>query len=306
MSNRTSHPDTPDPGPGGPGDRLPERLTRAQAIRAAADGEAPMEAVAPEDAPRVDFERALRRVVDDTAPRAGAPADLRAKVQQIFREHDTPTGVVTPASGADTREPSFWRRSSRWLATAAVLALCAAAVFMSLRNGSNGPFGGHQAAVQAASFVERENDACAVISERFERKFQARTPEQARELAQEMFEKTPGALLKTDDALAAVGYRFAGFGRCAVPGPGRSAHLVYHHTQSGPAEALSLFIQEAPTPCKLDTACCYVLPASEAGDDRVFAWRDGDFIYYLFSHDQRAVEAARDMLEAPKRQVAIR
>ncbi len=311
MSNRTQHNQPDDPGqpsraPGG----LPADLPRAARIRAAADGELPPSTpIDPADAPRVAFERDLRKAVNRAIPQATAPAELRASIERLFREHApaAPPAILTPAAG-DTRDRAFWNRSGRWLAAAAVLALSATVVFMATRSGGTGgvgPFGGAQGALQVASFVERESDACSDLNDRFNRKFKATSPEEARRLADEVFESTPSALLAADDALLSLGYRFAGFGRCAVPGEGASAHLIYH-SDAGPADALSLFIQELSPDAGLQKANCYLLDCPNDDRDRVVAWRDEHFVYYLFSRSERATAAARTVFHTPTHEIEVR
>ncbi len=297
--DRTFHPD-----PNTPPARLdPESMSRAELIRAAADGEAPMSRIGSEDRARVEFERSLRAAVDRVSPDAKAPAHLRASIERMFREH-AGTEAVTPASGGDTRSRSFWNRSVGLLGVAAVLALCAAVVVTSLQSGP-APFGGHQGAIRTASFIQSESDDCSELNDHFNAKFRARSREEAQRLAQSIFEKVPDALLRTDDALISMGYEFAGFGRCAVPGPGRSGHLIYH-LDSNPAEALSLFIQEDVVPIGIDQSCCYRMPLVDTTDNRVLVWREGGFVYYLYSHNPQAIETARSIFHAPKHEAVIR
>jgi len=281
----------------------PESMTRSELIRAAADGEVPMDRIGGDDLARVEFERSLRAAVNRVSGEAAAPDELRASIQRMFTEHSEPA-IVEPIGGGDTRSPSFWNRSARWLGVAAVLALCATVIVMSSRSGGS-PFGGHQGAIQAASFIKREADSCTEINNHFNAKFRARSMEEARDLALSIFAKTPDAMLRADDALTSLGYRFAGFGKCAVPGPGRSGHLIYHYTSS-PADALSLFIQEDPESMNIDSDHCYRFPVVDTTDNRVVAWRENGFIYYLYSHNAEAIAAARTIFHAPQREITLR
>lgn len=300
--DRTQHPDPNTP----PAPIDPASMNRAELIRAAADGEVPMDRIPASDRTRVEFERALRQAVDRVSPDATAPDHLRASIMQAFREH-APPAAAAPVGASDSRattSPSFWNRAPRWLGVAALLALCATVVVMSIRTGYT-TFGGHQGAIKTASFIQREADSCTQLDEHFNAKFRARSMDEARDLATSIFQKTPEALLRADDALTAMGYRFAGFGRCAVPGPGDSAHLIYH-ADANHADALSLFIQQESDALALERDCCYLLPGGEASDDRVVAWREDGFIYYLFSHNPTAIDTARSIFQAPQRQITLR
>lgn len=295
--DRTFHPEPLDP----------NAMTRAQRIRAAADAELPLDSVSPDDLPRVEFERALRHAVRQSAPQTEAPAELRAKIEHLLASGaDRRTDpVATPAISADTRRQSFWNRSSRWISVAAVLALCATMVVYAFRSGGSS-FGADAGVVRAASFVRNETDACAEINDRFNTKFKARSKDDALDLARSMFVTMPDALLRADDALTSKGYRFAGFGRCAVPGPGKSAHLIYH-ADAGPQDAVSLFIQErgVSDAKEFTDGLCYLVPCEQTPRERVFVWREDGFVYYLFSHNTDAIAAARDAFDAPEREVAV-
>lgn len=297
--DRTTNPDPSDPA----------AMSRAQRIRAAADGEIPLDNISAHDMPRVEFERALRRAVQRTAPNVSAPPQLRARIEHLLSEKsENKIEPVAPAEiplngVADTRRPSFWNRSSRWLGVAAVLALCAAVVVSAFRAGGSSASAN---IIQAASFVRKETDACAEINDRFNTKFKARSRDEALEAAHAFFTRTPEVLLVADDALTSRGYRFAGFGRCAVPGPGKSAHLIYH-ADSGAGDALSLFIQEQGDAASgFQPEACYLVPCRQPPRERVAVWRENGFVYYLFSHNTEALAVARGVFDAPAREVMVR
>ena len=291
-----------------------DTLSEGARLRAQADGEIPGS-----DDPRVAFESELRGAVGRVMRTDGAPDSLRANVVSILR--DTPIregGVLTSALG-DTRNRSFWSGAMGWAAIAAVAALATSLLIMSGRTTPSQPGIPGGVLAQAANFVVGEHEMCDVYSDRFEKKFNAKSESEAARSAIEILNKVPDVMSLPIDGLHEAGYEFAGLGRCGVPGRGASAHLIYENKKM-PGLTLSLFVQIDTGDVDLQEGTSYVhkakagsagciasAPSAEPGEDsrKLVVWREGGYIYYLFAPFDGCCEKAKADFHAPEQEQAL-
>jgi len=285
----------------------PSRLTPGAYIRALADRELPD--ARPESAPgglpsdldaRVTFERTLRDMVARSmqAQQTPAPADLRAAVQRLM--------VETP-----DRAPASYKlhRFTRFAAVAAVLGLAATLIYVAGNRSFLTPGGGGQTAGLSvstiSSFVGKEHERVADFGQSYEKKFRARSVEEAADLALDLFGFAPCSFLKRIEALDNAGYHLAGFSNCSVPGKGKSGHFIFKTSDTNHAP-ISLFVQLDTGCLKIDGSCCH--RCETVGDIKgtMVAWKDDRFDYYLYTCDPKAVEAARMALNAPQHVADVR
>lgn len=278
----------------------PSRLSPGAYIRALADRELPD--ARPESAPaglpddidaRVTFERQLREMVARSmqSQQVPAPADLRAAVQRLIAE--TPDRV--PASYK-------LHRFTRFAAVAAVLGLAATLVIVA----GNRSFFGNKAATATAgltvstisSFVGKEHERVADFGTSYEQKFRARSVEEAADLALDLFGFAPCSFLKRIEALDKAGYHLAGFSNCTVPGKGKSGHFIFK-TDNASHAPISLFVQLDTGCLKLDGSCCHRCETVGDAKGTMIAWKDDRFDYYLYTCDEKGIDAARQALNAP-------
>lgn len=274
----------------------------AEAIRAAADGERPP-AAAPDDQTnlRIAFERDLREAVGRVMGDARAPAELRGRVMHALAAEDSAPEarglrLVRAEDHPEIYKPAPTLRLQWWLAAAAAVALMAALVWFAPLKPSAGP-SNHQATtvagigttfVQVAGYVTSEHGRCEGLGSWFEKKMTARTETEAAKAAIELLPRVPSVLELRSDALAKAGYHFAGLGKCAVPGKGRSAHLLYKPDPAIAPDApvVSLFVKEDLGDMELPMNCC--LTNKPCNPDElaacrciVTAWRKDGLIYLL-------------------------
>ncbi|MFG0275682.1 MAG: anti-sigma factor family protein [Phycisphaerales bacterium] len=245
----------------------------------------------PEDAARLDTERAIRARVGQTLERSpAAPADLRDRVASILR------GDADEAPVIRRTDRSFWRRSLAPLAIAASLLLVVSASIVirqaAIRSGEptwmDASFG---AAV--ASFVEREHSRCVGLNDETNMKFVTNTLEGAHALMQDRLGTTARSL-----DLSGQGLELTGAGACHVPGEGKSVHLLYRPTD-GRDGAVSLFVQAgAPGFQGVDESCICLSELAEG--EEVLVWRRDGLVFYLVCPESDGpASGILDALDAP-------
>jgi hypothetical protein len=292
----------------------PSTLSEGARLRAQADGE-----ISGGDDPRVSFESELRGAVGRVMGADRAPEALRSSVSSILRDLQNQDGDVVSTPLGDTRSRNFWSGAMGWAAIAAVAALATSLLIMSGRSVPSQPGLRGGVLTQAANFVVGEHELCDVYSERFEKKFNARSESEATRSAIEILNMVPGVMSLPIDGLHEAGYEFAGLGRCGVPGRGASAHLVYENTNM-PGVTLSLFVQVDTGDVDLlegtsyvhcakagSTGCIVSAPLPEPGEDarKLVVWREGGYIYYLFAPSDGCCEKAKADFHAPEQEQAL-
>lgn len=303
----------PNASPEGPGFD-PRRLSEAARIRAAADNELPAgEVPAGEHAAKqIDFERALRDAVGRSMGDAKAPEALRARVLALMAEQPAEQehaavhrhGAHERGRDADPGRAAAGRRprSMRWAIAAAMVALVGGAAVTQQWLASPGvPLSSERASL-LISFMSEEHNACADFGPLFERKMKVRDEAAAAKEAIELLARVPEVLELPGDEMDRAGYRFAGLGRCHVPGKGRSAHLIYkaQESLSPGAPAVSLFVQEDLGEISLENQCSY---RSDGGDTRpcLRMWRKDGLVYFLIT-PKGTPDAIRRAFAVPERE----
>ncbi|RMH27133.1 MAG: hypothetical protein D6693_05910 [Planctomycetota bacterium] len=269
-------------------------------IRAGADGElagAELDALHdllesdPTTADRLAAERTLRaRVARAMWAPDRAPDSLRDEIRELFRRQRA-------ADAGARRTHPFRIAGPTWLAVAASLALLTAVAVVSRWPIAPAPWPTASLApnahlVHAADFILAEHERCSAFDDYFEHKFTVRDRAGAAAAAEDLLGAAP-AIVELDD----LGYRFAGLGRCAVPGPGVSLHILYAPADGADRPTLSLFVQREAGREALESGVRYRV--ERAGGATVYAWRVGELLYYLFSPDARVEAHAAQALEAP-------
>ncbi|MBL8745991.1 MAG: hypothetical protein JNK58_06495 [Phycisphaerae bacterium] len=280
-----------EPGQSGPID--PSGLSVSSRLRAEADGElSPLDLRDDEVQDRqgrIAFERSLREAVGRVQSVETAPESLRTRIAGTL-------GVPSTAALSERVKPVFprehptiyrerlpWRRQL-WLAAAAAVTLVTVLMLYGPLRISFGP----PTFTAIAAFTTEQHEGCAKLGSQFKSKMTARTESEARKAAIQILPKVPSVLELHSAELARLGYRFAGLGRCAVPGRGRSAHLLYAPDPAiAPgAPSVSLFVQEDTGELAIDPNCRYVhRPTDPAAPSRttpgVTMWRQDGLVYYL-------------------------
>ncbi len=302
-SNSMPHNSLPTPAVGGvPGDVA---LNPAALLRAAADGElspeqlAALDATQPDLAARVDFERSLKpRVSRAMCDPALAPESLRRRViAALAAEREETEPRTLPLRPMQDGAPRHLL--PRWAALAATIVLVAGVGFMSWSFANRAGVFGPPTAVQLASFVSAEHDRCSKFSDHFKSKFTERSPDRAEAAAAEILGSAPAIITMPVAGLRDGGYEFAGIGRCAVPGRGDSAHLLFADGTTEAANTISLFIQVDTGQLPLDVGTCYGCPLSETVKHSPVIWRDGGFLFYLFADDPSGLKRAEEAFKVP-------
>src|SRR5262249_47458531 len=152
---------------------------------------------------------------------------------------DTPaTSLVSPLRN---------RRVARWLALAAAIGLVAVATYFLARPSTSVPAEGqlvtawHRMAL--ASFVGGQHKECELHADMVANHFRITSLDKAPAALAEVLGKAPNL-----GRLAESGLTFKGAGPCAVPGRGRSVHMVFEAVapagqQAAPA-LVSIFVQQ--------------------------------------------------------------
>lgn len=311
---------------------LPEDLSDAGLLRAAADGE-----LAPDVAPalrarletlraadpaadaRIGHERVLREAVGRAlAEPATAPAGLQDRLVRAFADEPlvgpapessddlsiAPETVGSPLG--DTRSRTFWAGAGSWLAVAAVLALAVGVIFSANRAG--GPAPTAEAGIIPANlrtFVEEEHEqTCVKVPHPGAGTFEATTATGLAELSRATFAVAAGgaalppALAQGVDRLERSGFRFVGASSCSGPDGSGSVHALFE-SDDRPPVLVSLFTLRSPAGMKICEKMCYTDSCDNDGKPEIVAWRVGTFHHLLYSDDRPAIETARVALGAP-------
>jgi len=307
-------------------------MTLAAKIRACADGELRGDECAqlkaylesnPDAAKQLGFEKELRscceRVLKD---KPCCPDALRAKITSMCCGENAQTTsaaeigdlIEDPAytqsienSNQETRNRSFWLRSSLISGLAAVLVITAGVlVFQAATFKPTIPRAGmsiQQTAYidRVGDFVVREHNRCC-NDDAAASKLIRHDINEATAYFSEAFGHT---LVKPDLADAAGKVRFYGGGDCSVPSTPRSGHLRFDATDdSGNPIRLSLFIATLPKqellPMKegmtyrVNSASC-----ADAGAS-LFAWKKDGIMYLLVSEASDSMcSTVRRAMQAP-------
>ncbi len=191
------------------------------------------------------------------------------------------------------------RRLGSLAALAAVLALCAGLVFMSMSR-ADGPWDATR--VQRVSqFITAEHDRVDDLSAAYSSKFgEACSVAVARERAAAELGASPEWFAERVDALLGRDYELMGASRCNVPG-GPSVHLLFKPTGGERSGApVSVFIQ-APTEAGMEAGTCWECPAAKAADAPLHVWRTNGYLIYVHANEAESLAAAREAFGAPTR-----
>lgn len=283
-------------------------LSRGALVRAAADGELSaeqsraLETLRSSDASierEIVFERALRdRVATTMREPSVAPASLRASIEALIAQE---RGTVGPHA---TRTRSFWAKRAGWLVAAAAVLVVASITYIAGWPSQQPPRPTSTIAaapfeqgrlIAASNFIAREHNRCAPFERYFNLKMSVRDAAEANDMVVTLL-GAPPTRIKLDDA----GYTFAGMGRCAVPGPGDSVHMIYRPVGDAPG-VVSLFIQKLVNEPAMADDVRYHVPIDGGGS--LLIWRDSGLIYYLFCQDEATGSDISGLLNAPAREL---
>lgn len=305
--------------------RLPEDLSRAALIRAAADAEG-------NAADRLDsgngsdtamaFERDLREAVSRAmAEPAHAPQGLRDRILASFdreyAQHSASESDAIPAALPITehKHPDrFGRKLSmmalfpRFAAIAAVLALSATLVYIGSQQFSNSAAPQSQtiAATSVANqlqFVQREHNRCSDVSSgAFASKIVVTNIDDCRAYAQTQLGCGGPRLAEAIERMGTAGYTLVGVGPCKVPGGGKSLHALFTPVDaSAGLTPVSVFLLESPGEgCKnAKPGVCYSCPKSLETGKPAMLWRDGNLMVFVHSASEASIQSVRAAYSAP-------
>jgi hypothetical protein len=247
-------------------------------LRAYLDGELPteeasrVEAMLANDAKwkrLLAAEQELSRRIEQMMGHAAAPQELRERIVAELREAQLAEPAFVPASRPPAVQPAaqtddrdvtvsspgllaalsaIFGRQHRvsFAAVAATLILVTAVVLVGIFG--TGIDGQSEQLWQAsgllsavAQHVSQEHDRCAANDGVLASKLIAMTREEAAASLQKHLEVDSVTVFDFGDA----GYRFVGFGPCSLPGPARSAHLIYQRDVPGePQSMMSIFVTQ--------------------------------------------------------------
>ena len=264
-----------------------------------------------EDEARLAFERGLRGAVARVMSGA-APADLRRRLEESLRQPARAFADETPIAFPGAGSRGVWGSwgSWGWLAMAAGLLLTLGTGLMMWSRGVVAPASNmahvitSEQATHLVSYIADQHEHCANFGAFFNQKMTARTEAAAAVAAIELLSKVPSVLDLGADRLSEAGYEFAGLGRCRVPGPGRSAHLIYK-ASSPNTPAVSLFIQEDTGALALDPDHFYTCTGEKMDKETLTLWRKDGLIYYLFTPDPVQQPVGRELFGAPIRRASL-
>lgn len=285
-------------------DELVAAMSHADRLRAIADDEHTTENLTDDDRSRIAFEKELRARVSRAMGAVDAPAGLRARVQEALRqETGIGSGVIRPRH-ADTRSQSFWQRYAGVFSAAAVIALCAALVGLSIvRSQPNAQQVAGLPIAQIAPFVHTQHEACDPTADSSMAKFHARSKSDVAAFSTGHLGETPPVFHDRLEALDEIGFRFAGVGACRIPGKGPSVHAIYVRSDSPNPEyscqKVSLFVQVDSGECTLDTSKCILTRCAITKQQSLAVWRQDGFIYFLYCPDEPTRDAAQHAFGAP-------
>lgn len=288
-------------------DESGEDLAPAALLRAGADGElnpAQQRALAahllmhPEDEPRVEFERRLRDACGRAMRIDGVPPDLRDRIAAAVcaagASDDVPQDEpARPTAGPNQRgqrkmASSFLSPGRIALYAAVLIGVAGAGIYYMQQSSPTALIGEATTPSQVATFVKREHDALAGSEAAATSKLTvtdlAAVPDACRGWV--------GRELNVDQVLAA-GLAFVGAGESAVPGPGRSAHLLFRTADGG--QPVSLFVQvyrPDGTELPVEENVVYTL-ATPGGATPIVVWRQRGLVYHLLAESEQTSAAVR-------------
>lgn len=310
---------------------LPTDLSRAEILRACADGESWAEARLGEAAREGDvskqlaFERDLRSAVCRCCENEAisTPTELRACVEKLLRgssaDHtsaDEPVGAgliertpaVSTSPDLSTHDASpaggVLARLGPLLAVAAVLALCATLIINAVNSGPG--IGWDESRIQnVASFITEQHNNCSAFGAGYDRKFTVpESTDAGTAFARGKFGVVPEWFGGGIEGMVVQGsYAFAGIAGCGVPGGGASVHMIFRPLADDGA-AVSVFVQQAE-PGDLEEDACYSCQAAEEKGRPVNFWAVGGYIVYVHADNQVAIQHAREAFSAPERLVGL-
>lgn len=324
MADFTPHnPNQSDPQP----IRLPEALSRAALIRAAADAEGDASGRLSHDSDHatesaIAFERTLREAVSRAMSEpVSAPEGLRERIlagfdREFARNHttespDTPTPLpmVEPRHRArSARKTSLAAYLPRFAAIAAVLALSASLLYIGSQQffAPPTPQGQTIAASSVASqlqFVQREHNRCSDVSSgAFASKIVATDIEDCRTYAESQLGCGGPRLAEAIERMNTAGYSLVGVGPCKVPGGGRSLHALFTPTDAAAGlTPVSVFLLESPGEgcAKAKPGVCYSCPKSLQTGKPAMLWRDGNLMVFVHSASESSIQSVRTAYSAP-------
>jgi len=185
------------------------------------------------------------------------------------------------------------------LAFAATVALVASVLIVaSSMNRSS--LDGSQVATRVVNFISSEHQVCSGFEQHFQRKFSARSIEDATAQSADYLGMVPYVLSLDPASWEKASLRFVGFGPCDIPGTSRSGHMLFQSTEDE-SRVVSLFVHpdngEIDFPSK---KCCYVSGDLGTDDGSIVVWRRDGVVYYLYTPDEQGMVAAREMLATPE------
>ncbi|MEM1424461.1 MAG: hypothetical protein AAGH64_10720 [Planctomycetota bacterium] len=301
----------------------PNELNDAARLRALADGEIARDDVPDADERGLAFEAALKDSVSRVmGEEVRAPDALRSSIEAMFAQESgssVPTvesepqedvGVVETPMG-DTTDRSFWAGPvARLLPVAAVLALVVTLVGFGASGflGSQTPDAPFELtrASNITEFVPRAHTFSMECSpEEFAAKFNERGVDGAVAFAGSYLGGLGGAIREKIDNLERAGFEFAGMGRCAVPGEGKSVHAYFR--QPGAESSVSVFIQQIENDA-FDNMCekhCFGAACDAGGADNLYVWKCSGLLHYIYSPDASVTEDAKSAIQAPAKVASL-
>ncbi len=284
---------------------------RTTLLRAAADGELTAAgeqelrahlAARPDDRAVVAFEQQLRKSIASAALGHPAP-QLKERIQHLCAgaraRESSPLSVQTAAPRC------HWQTA--WLAIAASVALVAGIAYLTVRWPHALPAPGELITpthrVSLVSFVSSQHEECELHADMIGSKLRIDSLGKAPAAFREVLGREPDL-----GRLAQSGLRFMGAGPCAVPGRGRSVHMVFDagadpaRREGGRTALVSIFVQQDSGELAIEPGRTYRLvpnegPSSTAAAE-IYVWKTNGFIYFLSSTSGPALETARLALGA--------
>lgn len=298
---------------GEPVNDLPPDMPVAALLRAAADGEldaAGLEFLRrhldanPADVARVEFEVALRRACGRALagdPSARADTGLRTRIQAVI-ENAGPTPATLRMEPVVVRARSDRGGVLRvirpyMLQLAALLVIVASVTVIVREVRREGTYG----AGNVASFVSQEHLRCVMSDTVRESKLRITDSMDVPARLRSIVGRSPSI-----PDFEKAGFRFEGAGTCGVPGPGKSAHLIFvpacEHKPAAKCGSVSLFVQQGPDYLGLSEDHMYELEpqnGSEGEHAMIFVWKHDGLLYYLAVESEKAISALRESVGLP-------
>lgn len=299
----------------------------AAALRAAADSESipGMTASLAGDAPsRIRFEQDLRASMGRVMQSPAMPAAARDRILAVLRAEPMMRGALSETSNLKSDLPSdasradaHRRRSRTRRAIGATLLLIALAATIFMRSGfmRSGPTTNPSAPVAAGvfssdlissifSFANQQHSRYSLFADDFNQDMTVRDPIAARDFALIELRRVPSALGPRAERILGSGYTFAGVGQSALPGKGRSAHLIFKPDPASNPDAppISLFVQEDDATMPFLPDCAYTsagckMNVPESGCTLTM-WREDGLMYFLVAPDSISAPARSAFISA--------